>query len=192
MTAKQLHRKYISELAREVLLSKLEGVFIECGVKYGSTAYRIAEILKCPSYLFDTWNKLEGFSHYDGNNARKQWIKKRNASKAEKDCRNLLDKHDVSDICTMIKGDVRKTMPVFLANHNELKCCFAHLDLDLYKPTLFCLEIIWDIILGPIFFHDYGSKKWTGVKLCVDKFVKSKKAALYIYPDIRACIIRKK
>lgn len=40
----------------------------------------------------------------------------------------------------LIKGDVVKTLPKFLADHPETIVAMAHFDLDLYEPTKVCLE----------------------------------------------------
>jgi len=40
----------------------------------------------------------------------------------------------------LIKGNVLKTIPIFLKKNNKLKFSFINLDLDLYEPSLLVLE----------------------------------------------------
>jgi len=42
---------------------------------------------------------------------------------------------------------------------------------------------------GIMIIHDYGSKKWIGIKPCVDEFVFKTKAHLFAYQDAYACIL---
>lgn len=42
----------------------------------------------------------------------------------------------------LVKGDVIKTLPVYLTDHPETIIALAYFDLDLYEPTKRCLEFI--------------------------------------------------
>jgi len=42
----------------------------------------------------------------------------------------------------LVKGDVRKTLPLYLAEHPETIISLAYFDLDLYDPARTCLETI--------------------------------------------------
>ena len=48
-----------------------------------------------------------------------------------------------------------------------------HIDTDLYMPAKISLEQFWPYVKdsGVVFFHDYGDKKWRGIKRVVDKLV---------------------
>ena len=44
----------------------------------------------------------------------------------------------------LIKGDVVKTLPVYLNNNKGFKISLLHLDLDIFRPTKFVLEkLLW-------------------------------------------------
>lgn len=47
-----------------------------------------------------------------------------------------LRKHEI------VKGDVRKTLPAYLARNPETVVSLAYFDLDLYEPTKLCLELL--------------------------------------------------
>lgn len=50
--------------------------------------------------------------------------------------RSHIKKHE------LVKGDVMKTLPAYLASHPETVIALAYFDLDLYEPTKKCLELI--------------------------------------------------
>lgn len=50
--------------------------------------------------------------------------------------RNHIKKHE------LVKGDVSDTLPKYLEQHPETIIALAYFDLDLYKPTKTCLELI--------------------------------------------------
>jgi hypothetical protein len=50
--------------------------------------------------------------------------------------RSHIKKHE------LVKGDVVKTLPAYLASHPETIIALAYFDLDLYEPTKKCLELI--------------------------------------------------
>lgn len=194
LTDKQKHRFYLRHAVQQVNKSHIgDAVFIECGVKYGTSAVIIAEELPCQGYLFDTWKRFEGLSSEDASPHRIRRVKKRNTSHAKKHCKKALAKHGLSDRCHMVQGDVRKTIRDFFDKRPDQKVIFAHLDLDVYLPTKEALQAIWPhlSVHGFVFFHDYGSSKWKGIKKCVDDFASNNESSLHVYSDIHACILRK-
>ncbi len=75
----------------------------------------------------------------------------------------------------LIKGNVIQTLPNYLKKNKKLKISLLHLDLDIYEPTKFVLEILYEKISknGIILFDDYTHIK--GATLAVDEFLKKKK-----------------
>ncbi len=75
----------------------------------------------------------------------------------------------------LIKGNVIQTLPNYLKKNKKLKISLLHLDLDIYEPTKFVLEILYEKISknGIILFDDYSHIK--GATLAVDEFLKKKK-----------------
>lgn len=70
----------------------------------------------------------------------------------------------------VIVGDIMTTMPEALPRYIS----FAHIDLDLYEPTLQALRFISPRVArtGYIVVDDYGHPAWPGVKKAVDEFMK--------------------
>ena len=80
----------------------------------------------------------------------------------------------------LIKGRVEKTLDVFIKKNKKIKISFLHLDLDVYKPTLFALERLYKNVSkgGIILLDDYG--KVDGATKAVRDFFKKNKLKLNI------------
>jgi hypothetical protein len=55
--------------------------------------------------------------------------------------RSHIRKHEI------VKGDVLETLPKYLEDHAETIIALAYFDLDLYRPTKKCLELIQPYLL---------------------------------------------
>ena len=71
----------------------------------------------------------------------------------------------------LIKGNVFKTLPLYLKNHPETRIALLHLDMDVKEPTDFVLEHLYDRVVpgGLIVFDDYNAV--AGESISVDQFV---------------------
>ena len=78
----------------------------------------------------------------------------------------------------LIKGDVVKTLPIYLRNNKGFKISLLHLDLDIFRPTKFVLEQLFNRMQknGIILIDDYG--EIYGATKAVDDFFKNKKLKL--------------
>lgn len=72
----------------------------------------------------------------------------------------------------LIKGNIMKTLPIFLKKQKNLKISFLHLDLDVYEPTKFVLNTLFKKISknGLVLIDDYGKIK--GATNATDEFLK--------------------
>ena len=75
----------------------------------------------------------------------------------------------------LIGGDIMKTLPLYLKEHPELKIALLHIDVDVYKPTLFILKKLYDRVVrrGIIIFDDFSTVG--GETKAVDEFLTGKK-----------------
>ena len=180
LTRKQKHKFHLFSLAKKTSKINEDGIFIECGVKYGTSSVLMAQALNCKGFLFDTWAQRHG-------------LNKKKSLKIKKMCNESLITNNVDHLCTMIQGDVRKTLPNLLNKNPNLVIKLAHLDLDLYNPTKVSLISVWPRLTknGAIFVHDYGEPRWGGIKKSVDEFVKKNNCNFYAYSDIFACVLLK-
>ena len=180
-------------IAQFIEAKNLEGCFVECGVKYGTTAIVMVKELKCKGFLFDTWCRFEGLSKIDGPPKMLNFVKKRNGRPIKKLCQQALKKHGVEHLCKMIQGDARKTV-VEWVKENGQTIKMIQLDMDVYEPTKVCLNLLWPYLhaKGMIFVHDYGSKKWKGIIKSVNEFNSEHPSVVVPYNDIKACLISHK
>lgn len=70
----------------------------------------------------------------------------------------------------LVAGDIRETLPRFLADRPATRVALLHLDMDVYEPTLFALETLWDRVVagGVVMLDDYG--RVDGATRAVDDF----------------------
>lgn len=172
MTPKQWHRYLIKKSAEYLYNNSIDGSFVECGVKQGSSSVIMARELKTKGYLFDTWKGFPHFHDIDITSEKriKQLSKRvRTGKDTFQDCINNLVDNDVMENCTMIRGDICKTVPSFIKN-NKIEINMLHIDTDLYEPAKISLDSFFSMIAegGIIYFHDYGDKHWPGIRKIVD------------------------
>ena len=63
-------------------------------------------------------------------------------------------------------------MEQFLQDTPGLRINLLHFDLDLYEPTLYTLEKLWDLVVpgGVVVFDEYGLPPWGGEATAFDEF----------------------
>lgn len=76
---------------------------------------------------------------------------------------------------TLIKGDIFNTLPLFLKKNPHLRISLLHIDVDVYEPTMFILELLWEKIIkgGILMLDDYGTV--SGETNAIDDFFFNKK-----------------
>ncbi len=86
------------------------------------------------------------------------------------DMYKLINKKGFKNIF-LIEGDVRERFPEFLFANQHIRFSFAHLDMDVYEPTLCVLEILYEKIVkgGIIMFDDYNFV--SGATKAIDEFL---------------------
>jgi hypothetical protein len=64
----------------------------------------------------------------------------------------------------VVEGDVRQTLPRYLADHPETVIALAYFDLDLYEPTRHTLEAIQPYLTrgSVLAFDEIGYPRWPG------------------------------
>lgn len=178
MTPKQIHRMTLTNISKQLALEFSDGIFVECGVKQGTSSVIMAKNLKLPGVLFDTWTGFPHFSEEDvyGKGRRKKLIKRvKDKESTYEDCVNALKKHKVYSMCKMVRGDILKTVPTFFEKTDK-PVVLLHVDTDLFEPAKTSLDTIWKFISvnGMVVVHDYGDPKWPGITKCVDEFIQGK------------------
>jgi O-methyltransferase len=143
----------------------VHGDFWECGVYKGGTAAMLAALLRDAApekrlHLFDTF---EGMPETD----------------AQKDLHKQGDFADTSlnAVKAYVGGDERVVfhpgfIPVTFAGLDEEPIAFAHIDVDIYKSIMDCLDFIWPRLSpgGVIVFDDYEFPTCPGARQALDTF----------------------
>lgn len=82
----------------------------------------------------------------------------------------------------LVKGDIFETLPLFLEKNPALRISLLHIDVDVYEPTKFILELLWDRVVkgGILMLDDYGTIE--GETKAVDEFMKSQPLKLEKLP----------
>ena len=80
---------------------------------------------------------------------------------------------------SLVEGDIIKTIPEYLVKNPSLKISILHIDVDVYEPTLFILENLWNKIVkgGILMLDDYGTVE--GETNAVDEFFAGKNIQIY-------------
>ncbi|MEY4109648.1 MAG: hypothetical protein RLZZ46_2 [Bacteroidota bacterium] len=72
----------------------------------------------------------------------------------------------------LIEGDIMKTIPQYCERYPASKIALLHIDVDVYEPSRFILEQLWDRVVkgGIVMLDDYGTVE--GETKAVDEFFK--------------------
>lgn len=78
----------------------------------------------------------------------------------------------------LVMGDVFETLPKWLAKNPHTRISLLHLDMDVYAPTKYVLDELWNRVVegGIIVFDDYNTVE--GETVAVDEFLKKHKIKL--------------
>jgi len=145
----------------------LPGCAIELGVFRGGSAKMIASILDDrPVHLFDTF---EGMPAIKCEHDLEEYHKEGSFCGSLEEVQEFLkDNENVIYHKGLFPDDVLDDIPE--------EICFAHVDVDLYKPTLSFLELIYPRMVhkGILVIHDYEYPCCPGVTKACDEFFMDK------------------
>ena len=138
--------KFITQLELFKKSIEVKGDIIEFGVYKGNSLIRLISFNKIFNkrkkkiYGFDVFNKFPFGSNKKDEKHRINFVKDAGEKSINKDkLIKILKKKKFTNF-KLIKGNVLKTIPIFLKKNNKLKFSFINLDLDLYEPSLLVLE----------------------------------------------------
>jgi len=163
----------------------IPGDIWECGVYRGGTAAMIARLLKnlCPSkqlYLFDTF---EGMPQTD---SEKDWHKQGDFS--DTSLEGVMNYIDSKEQCVVRKGFIPDTFKGL----ESAQVALAHIDVDIYRSIIDCLEFIWPRLSpgGFIVFDDYGAPTCPGARSAVDDFFRDRDSVPLCIPTGQALVFK--
>jgi O-methyltransferase len=183
--SKQCRFNSLHQLVEHVAQNGHEGDFAECGCWKGHTAFITSSILKKHNFkhkfhIFDSFKGgLSDKSEEDSNQRLQQSqmeIKKEKEvfASTEEEVAHLLAEYD---FVNLYKGWI----PDRFKDVEDRTFAYAHIDVDLYKPTLDSLHFFYSRLVdgGVIVIDDYGFTQFPGCAKAVDEFLKSTKPSFF-------------
>ena len=163
----------------------VEGDIWECGVYKGGTAAMMAKILK----KHGPWKKLFLFDTFAGmpdTNPEKDLHKKGDFS--ETSLEEVKQYVQEPDLCIFRRG----LIPDTFAGLESKKIAFAHINVNIYRSILDCLEFIWPRLSFGAFivFDDYGFPSCPGARASVDDFFLAKACYPLCLPTGQALVFK--
>ncbi|MBI4686392.1 MAG: class I SAM-dependent methyltransferase [Nitrospirae bacterium] len=173
------------DAVRFVVLNKIDGAMVECGVWRGGSIMAIALTLKEMGiedreiYLYDTFAGMSAPSDADysihGYDAREKFSKTKISGDASNWCMSTLEEVKQNVFSTgypkekfhFIKGKVEDTIPGDIPKEIAL----LRLDTDWYESTKHELTHLFPLLKpkGVLIIDDYGH--WKGAKKAVDEYI---------------------
>lgn len=152
------------ELYRQI--TDLPGAVIELGVYKGASFMRFASFRDLlenahsrPLIGFDAFGRFprEGVE----GSADRSFIERFEAAGGEGIARDDLETLLLAKgfgNTELVEGNIFQTLPDYLERHPALKVAFLHLDVDVYEPTAFALDMLLPRVVrgGLVVFDDYG------------------------------------
>ena len=160
------------------LSKKVPGEILEFGVFKGNSLIRflsfrnLIDLKKKRVFGFDAFGSFPKQTIKEDNKFAKDHDKLIGKGYTSKIIADSLKKKKIKNF-ELIKGDVIKTLPIFLKKKKNFKISFLHLDLDVYEPTKFVLNSLFSKVSknGVILIDDYDQVK--GATKATNEFLKS-------------------
>lgn len=159
----------------------LPGHIVECGVYKGTSLIRFAtfrEILENPHSRkiigFDAFGKFPEYQDQDYSDTKViEKFKQTGDGISVDDLKGVFDYKAFSNF-ELVQGDILDTVPLYLNSHTEFKIALLHIDVDVYKPSVVILNLLYDRIVkgGILVLDDYG--RMAGETKAVDEFLAGK------------------
>ena len=157
----------------------VKGSIIECGVFKGISLVRFLtfrEFLEKKSkkaFGFDVFGKFPKQTNKKDNSFAKRHDRKAGFGYTPSKLNKIFKNKKIKNY-KLIKGEINKTIPIFLKKNKKLKISFLHVDLDVYEPTFFTLNAFYKYISpkGIILLDDYSSID--GATNAINDFIKKK------------------
>lgn len=172
----------------------LPGSILELGVSRGVSLFSFYKFLEITHpadtgrrvYGIDSFEGLTDFTDKDGqetstaasaDRVRGGW----SAAPVEGELNALTELFNRDNVLArerikIIKGRVQDVLDPFLEQNPGMRFSLVHFDVDLYEPTKYALDKLWDYIVpgGVLVFDEYGVVPWEGESRAVDEFCRER------------------
>lgn len=171
----------------------LPGSIVELGVSRGVSFFSFHKFLEIflpmdtskKVYGFDSFEGLSDFNDKDGATTNDELSDKRmggwSSQSVEGELFELADLFNGDNVLArersrLIKGRVQESLIPFLESTPGVRINLLHFDMDLYEPTKYALEHLWDLVVpgGVVVFDEYGLPPWGGEATAFDEFCKER------------------
>eukprot|EP00899_Mesostigma_viride_P024403 jgi/Mesvir1/5147/Mv15290-RA.1 len=157
--------KIIAHLDAYRRVANVPGVIIECGVFKGASfmnflAFR--QLMGPPGRKvigFDTFGKFPETSFAPDEDLRGRFIEEAGDQSINKaDLMEIISNKKMGANVELVEGDIRETLPQYVADHPDLQVALLNLDTDIYEPATVILRELWPRMApgGLLLLDDYG------------------------------------
>jgi Macrocin-O-methyltransferase (TylF) len=175
--------KFITHLEFFKQTSTIRGEILEFGVFKGNSFFRwikFRDLLEQTSSRkiigFDTFGDFPEAKYDKDVKKREAFLKETGGGKSitYEELNNLLDEQNLNRNVEIVRGDILLTLDKYIDENPHLKISLLHIDVDLYEPTKYILEKLYEKVTkgGIIIFDDYGA--FAGANKAIDDFFKNK------------------
>lgn len=170
----------------------VEGDIVECGVFKGASLLRFASFQdifgkrKRSVIGFDTFGAFPDTSFAPDEKHRQRFIDDAGVKAISKeDLLSVARRKGIKTKIELIKGDVVKTVPAYIAARPKLKIALLNLDTDIYEPAVTVLKYLYPKISkgGILITDDY--KVFPGETKAIDDFFRGKNVYIQSFPNLQ-------
>ena len=169
-------------------LESVQGDIYEFGVYKGASLVRLASFRElCETtthrkiYGFDVFGKFPDELALESDLEFVQRFEQAGGNGiSEADLQEVFKRKEITNI-ELIAGDLFDTLPKHIEKIDKPKIALLHVDVDVYEPTKYILESLWEFIEpgGIVMLDDY--KMVEGGTIAIDEFLSDKKE------EVRTC-----
>ncbi len=171
--------KFITHLEFFKQTSTVRGEIVEFGIFKGNSFFRwikFRDLLEQTNSRkvigFDIFGDFPEAHFADDKAKRDAFVAETNGGRSIsfEEINALLDQQGLNKNVDIIKGDILVTVDEYLEKNPHLKISLLHIDVDLYEPSKYILEKLYEKVTkgGIIIFDDYGA--FAGTNKAVDDF----------------------
>ena len=170
------------------MITGLSGHVVECGVFKGTSLIRFAtfrEVLESPFS-----RKVIGFDAFGAFPSQEDELDSMFVKRFEAAAGHGIEVEELNRVLAhkgirnveLVKGDILRTVPEYVRDHQELKIALLHIDTDVYRPAVAILQHLFDRVVrgGLVVFDDYGEV--AGETRAVDEFFAGRSTRLQKLP----------
>lgn len=172
------------------LASEIPGAIVECGVFKGISLSRFAmfrDLFGNPFskkiIAFDTYGRFPKTKFTRDKEFRQKFIDEAGPQSISKEQMvKVLKRKGIDKFIELVKGDIVKTVPVYVESHPELRISLLNIDTDIYEPVVTILKYLYPRVTkgGVIIFDDYGA--FPGETAAVEEYFRNKNVEIRKFP----------